>query len=102
MKLRFTPEALNDLSEIKQYIGKDLGSPIAAGKIISGILASCSLLKNQPRLGMELSKRIGRESDYRYLISGNYIVFYRIESNSISVYRIIDARTDYIRTVDLA
>ena len=102
MKLRFTPEALNDLAVIKQYIRKDLESPIAAGKIISDILASCSLLKNQPGLGMELSKRIGRETDYRYLISGNYIVFYRIENNSISVYRIIDARTDYIRTIDLA
>ena len=43
-----------------------------------------------------------QEPGYRYLISGNYIVFYRIESNSISVYRIIDARTDYIRTIDLA
>ncbi len=102
MKLRFTPEALNDLAVIKQYIRKDLESPIEAGKIISGILASCSLLKNQPGLGMELSKRIGRETDYRYLISRNYIVFYRIENNSISVYRIIDARTDYIRTIDLA
>ena len=102
MKLRFTPEALNDLAEIKQYIRKNLESPITAGKIISGILASCSLLKKQPRLGKELSKRIDRETDYRYLISGNYIVFYRIENNSISVYRIIDARTDYIRTVNLA
>lgn len=102
MKLRFTLEALNDLAVIKQYIRKDLESPIAAGKIINGILVSCSLLKKQPRLGMELSKRIDRETDYRYLISGNYIVFYRIENNSISVYRIIDARTDYIRTVNLA
>ena len=50
---------------------------------------------------MELSKRIGRETDYRYLISRNYIVFYRIEDDSISVYRIIDARTDYIRTLAL-
>ena len=101
MKLRYTPEALNDLAEIKQYIKEDLGSPLAAGKIISGILASCSLLKNQPGLGMELSKRIGRETDYRYLISRNYIVFYRIEDDSISVYRIIDSRTDYIRTLAL-
>ena len=53
MKLRFTPEALNDLAEIKQYIRKNLESPIAAGKIISGILASCSLLKKtaQARYG---------------------------------------------------
>jgi addiction module RelE/StbE family toxin len=100
MKLRYTPEALHDLAEIKRYIRENLGSPIAAGKIISGIIASCSLLKSQPGLGMELSKRINRETDYRYLISGDYIVFYRIENNSISVYRIIDARTDYIRTID--
>jgi len=102
MKLRYTPEALHDLTEIKRYIRENLGSPIAAGKIISGIIASCSLLKNQPGLGMELSKRIGRETDYRFLISGNYIVFYQIAGNIISVYRIIDARTDYIRMIDLA
>ena len=99
MKLRYTPEALYDLAEIKQSIKEDLGSPQAAVKIINGILASCSLFKNQPRLGMELSKQIDRETDYRYLISGNYIVFCRIERNSVSVYRIIDARTDYIRTI---
>ena len=87
-------------AEIKRYIRENLGSPIAAGKIISGIIASCSLLKSQPGLGMELSKRINRETDYRYLISGDYIVFCQIENNSISVYRIIDARTDYIRTID--
>lgn len=100
MKLRYTPEALFDLAEIKQYIKEDLGSPIAAGKVISTITVSCGLLKDQPRLGMELSKLIDRDTDYRYLISGNYIVFYRIESNTISIYRIIDARTDYIRNID--
>ena len=100
MKLRFTPEALNDLTEIKEYIKEELGSPIAAGRIINGIVASCGLLKNQPKLGMELSKLIERETDYRYLITGNYIVFYRIGRNAISVYRIIDARTDYIRNID--
>ena len=101
MKLRFTPGALNDLAEIKQYIRKNSESPIAAGKIISGILASCSLLKEQPRLGMELSKLIGRETDYRYLISRKYVIFYRIEGSSISIYRIIDTRTDYIRNIGL-
>ena len=99
MKLRYTPEALFDLAEIKQYIKEELDSPMAAGKIVGGITASCSLLKKQPRLGMELSKLIDRETGYRFLISGNYIVFYRIESNSISVYRIVDARTDYIRNI---
>lgn len=99
MKLRYTPEALFDLAEIKQYVKEDLGSPIAAQKLIGSITASCSLLKEQPRLGMELSRLIDRETDFRYLISGNYIVFYRIEDDSISVYRIIDARADYVRNI---
>lgn len=30
MKLRFTPEAISDLSEIKRYIGKDLHNPSEA------------------------------------------------------------------------
>ena len=99
MKLRYTPEALNDLAELKQYVQEDLSSPMAAGRIIRSITASCSLLKDQPKLGMELSKLIDRETDYRYLITGNYIVFYKIEINTISVYRVINARTDYIRNL---
>lgn len=101
MILRYSPEALSDLAAIKNYIEEDLGSPIAAGNIVTNITASCSLLKEQPRLGMELSKLIGRETDYRYLISRKYVIFYRIEGSSISIYRIIDARTDYIRNIGL-
>ena len=99
MKLRYTPEALSDLAEIKQYIEKDLGSPIAAKNIIRSITVSCRILKEQPRLGMVLSSLIGRETDYRYLASGKYIIFYRIEGGSISIYRGINARTDYIRNI---
>ncbi|MBO6182800.1 MAG: type II toxin-antitoxin system RelE/ParE family toxin [Acidaminococcaceae bacterium] len=101
MILRYSPEALSDLAAIKKYIEEDLGSPIAAENIVTNITASCSLLKEQPRLGMELSKLIGRETDYRYLISRKYVIFYRIEGSSISIYRIIDARTDYIRNIGL-
>lgn len=63
MKLRYTPEASNDWAGIKQYSKEASGSLIAAGKIISVILAGCRLLKSQPRLGMELSKRAGRETE---------------------------------------
>jgi len=51
MKLCYTPEALHDLSEIKQYIN---------------------------------------------------IFFYRIENKNVSAYRIINIRTGYILTLDLA
>jgi plasmid stabilization system protein ParE len=36
-------------------------------------------------------------NDYRYLVSGNYLIFYKIEDEYISVNRILYGRRDYLR-----
>ena len=97
MKLRFTPEAISDLSEIKRYIGKDLHNPSAAMRITKMILNQCSSLKRFPRAGAELSALTGYETELRLLICENYIALYRIDTNTVSVARIINARQDYMR-----
>ena len=43
MKLRYTPAARTDLREIREYISEMLKSPIAADRIITGILEDCSI-----------------------------------------------------------
>ena len=37
------------------------------------------------------------ESDYRFLVSGNYLSFYRTYGNEVYVDRILYARRDYMR-----
>lgn len=96
-KLRINPLAKQDLLDIKDYITYELDSPTAAINVVSGIIESYEKLKEFPMLGIELSSKIGVSTDYRYLISGNYIVFYKVDKIYISIYRILYSRRDYIK-----
>jgi len=47
-------------------------------------------------LGAPLSSIIEIDTDYRYLVSGNYLSFYRVDGNDIYIIRILYGRRDYI------
>ncbi len=96
MKLRYTPAAICDLQEIEAYIRDTLLNPDAAANMIAQIAETCAKLKEQPRLGGELSKKLGRDMQGRYLICGKHIVIYDIDE-AISIIRVLDTRTDYLR-----
>lgn len=96
-KLKINPVARRDLLEIKDYITNELDSPNAAITTISNIINSYENLKAFPYLGIELSSRINLATDYRFLISGNYIIFYKVSENLVTIYRILNARRDYIK-----
>lgn len=83
--------------DIKEYITKELDNPAAAVNVVSKIIESYEKLKEFPMLGVELSSKIDVSTDYRYLISGNYIVFYKADDVYVSIYRIIYSRRDYIK-----
>ena len=99
MKLQYSPKAKEDLHNIKQYISDELQNKKAALHITQSILCSCSLLKSQPFLGLQLSQLINRETSIRYLISGKYIIFYIVENEYISVLRFLDSRTYYMQKI---
>lgn len=99
MKLRYTPQARIDLQELRQYISVDLCNPSAANHVIANILQSCSNLKNQPLMGIYLKDKIERDTDLQYIISGKHLVFYRIENEYISIIRILDSRTNYLKVL---
>ncbi len=96
-KLRINPIAEYDLFKIKEYITKELDNPIAANKVVLNIIESYEKLKEFPLLGGELLSKVNVPTDYRYLISGNYIVFYKVDEVYVSIYRILNARRDYIK-----
>ena len=96
MTVRYTPEAIRDLQELRQYISKTLGNPKAAARIVKTILDACSRLKQHPQMGASLESKIGKPTDLRYLICEKRIAFYRVDGETISVARIIDGRQDYL------
>ncbi|WP_407720598.1 type II toxin-antitoxin system RelE/ParE family toxin [Ruminococcus sp. JE7B6] len=97
MILRYTPRARQDLNEIKNYVKNELANSQAAARIVERILKGCSNLKSNPNLGLDLSSRIGQKTDLRYLVLSNYIAIYRVENTMVSIIRIMDGRTDYLR-----
>ena len=99
MKLSVTPEAINDIGEIKEYIRDELDNLKAANRIADAIRTSYKGLKQTPLIGRELSKYINFKTDYRFLTCENYLIFYRIEKNVIKIVHIIDGRRDYCRVL---
>lgn len=96
-ELRLTPAAMKDLENIKEYISKTLCNPIAAQRTVKRIVDDYTLLKVSPFMGTPLSSKVAVKTDYRYLVSGNYIVFYKADEKYVSIYRILYGRMDYIK-----
>lgn len=96
-EIHFSPEALNDLVKIKEYIEEDLLNPSAAVETINKITKSLRILETFPHSGPLLSSIADVNSDYRFVISGNYISFYRVNNDEVYVDRILYSHRDYIR-----
>lgn len=97
--LHLSEEAQNDLIEIKTYIEEELLNPSAALATVSKITKSLRILKTYTKAGTPLSSIADVESDYRFIVSGNYISFYRTYGNEVYVDRILYARRDYMRVL---
>ena len=95
-RVRYTPEAEDDLVEIKSYISDQLLNPAAAIQLLTKITKRIRALEQFPEMGAPLSSVIGIETEYRFLVCANYIVFYRIEGNHINIIRILYGRRDYV------
>lgn len=95
-KLRMTPIALKDLKEIKSYISEELLSEEAALRTIKQIIESYERLVEFPLMGKKLSSVIYADKEYRFIIAEKYIIFYKVEEEFISIYRILYGRRNYM------
>ena len=95
--LHLSEEAQNDLFEIKSYNEEELLNPSAALATVSRITKSLRILQNYAQTGAPLSSIADIESDYRFIVSGNYISFYRAYGSKVYIDRILYARRDYMR-----
>ena len=101
MKLRYTPQAVADMQEIKRYIQGELKNPQAARRIAKSILDTCAMLKRFPEIGVRIAEKTGFDTDLRMLVCGQYIALYRVDAadGMVSVARVVHARQDYLRVL---
>ncbi len=95
-KLKISPEAKDDLEEIKGYISQELSNPQAALNLVSKITKKIRGLSEYPGIGAPLSFIVDIQTDYRFLVCANYLIFYRYEDGIVFVSRILYGRRNYM------
>lgn len=93
-RVRISPVAIADVQEIGAYIAEE--NPGAASRMAHLLLSRIEQLADFPEIGSSLGARINMKTDYRFLACGDYLVFYRIEGDFVSVYRVLNGVRDYL------
>ena len=95
-KIHYSPESRRDLDDIWDYIVSELQNRSAAERVINRIIDAVDPLKNFAEMGAPLSSIADIGTDYRFLVSGNYMVFYRVQGNDVYIDRVLYGRSDYM------
>ena len=96
-KIHYSLESRRDLDDIWDYIVTDLCNISAAERIVSNIMDTVDQLENFSEMGALLASIANVDSDHRFLVSGNYLIFYRVSGMNVYVDRILYGRRDYLR-----
>lgn len=81
MRIRWSPLAVDRVSEIADYIAQD--DPLAADRWVRSVFDRVKQIKNFSKSGRYVPE-INRK-DIRELIYGNYRIIYRVETKVVSV-----------------
>ena len=91
----FSPEARKDLLEIGDYIALQLRNKPAAQGLLVRIRKAVMALRQFPESGTPVDSP-GLSVVYRYLVCGNYLIFYHLVENAVRIDRILYGRRDYL------
>ena len=75
----------------------ELCNPDAAEHVVFSILDAVSGLEDFAEMGALLSSVVRLDTDYRFLVCGNYLIFYRVLHAVVYVDRVLYSRRDILR-----
>lgn len=97
IKIVFTPDAIEDMKEIKAYITDERGSERSAIHTVEAIMKRIRRLSDFPEIGAPLSSVISLEVPYRFLVCGSYIAFYKVEGDRVHIIRVLHGRRNFMQ-----
>lgn len=95
--IHYSKESRRDLDDIWSYIAQELQNSSAAKRMVDSILDAVDQLEVFPLMGTPLSTATGENRDYRFLVKGNYLIFYRVQGADVYIDRVLYGRRDYLR-----
>ncbi len=96
-EVKVSPQAVEDLLEIKDYIENELLNPIAAQNTVEKIVEIFEDLANYPEIGIPVERYVSFSTDYKFVLANNYFIFYRIKEDCVKVIRIMYSRRDFVK-----
>jgi len=97
LKIRYKTTAISDIQETERYIRDVLHNGAAAKSLTERIVRSISRLADNPYMGTPLNSRFDVDTDLRYLVEAEQLIFYRVtETPDIEVTRVLNGRQDYL------
>ena len=91
MIVELTAEAERDLEKVGDWIAGN--NPAVAERFVNELLAACLALADFPER-FPLVPRYERH-DIRHRVHGNYLIFYRVESDKVVVVHVLHGAMDY-------
>jgi addiction module RelE/StbE family toxin len=95
--VKYSKDAKQDLIEIKKYIKYNLQEPNIANKLINKIRKEIDKLIDNPQIYSIIDDDFIKKLSIRKIIIDNYIVFYRINENTVEIVRVIYGRRNWIK-----
>ena len=98
IKMQLSAGAHIHRDESKAYSALGLDNPTAAAATLKRITNGIRRLRDPSVIGTPLSAVTGVHSDeYRFLVTGSYMTFYRVCGSDVYVDRVLYGRRDYLR-----
>ncbi len=91
-----SPLAKADMREIGDYIRRELKNPSAAIGMIRRFRTAIDSLRTFPESGAPLLPPGKARCPYRFLVCGNYLIFYHADRATVMVDRVLYGRRDYM------
>ena len=98
-KIHYTPESKHDLDDIWDYIVSELQNRSAAENTVNRIMDAVDQLETHALIGAPLPAAADVDRAYRFLVSGNYMIFYRVNGTDVYIDRVLYGRRDYLRVL---
>ena len=97
MRIDIAPEARKDTARIGNYIKTQFCDFDAAVRITSKIDKKIDTILEFPEKGVPIGHLVEIDTNYRFVVCGNYKIFYRREGRTIFVDRVLHNKQDYMK-----
>ncbi len=98
-KIRFTDTAKEDLRKIAVYIAEQTKDKSVAVRFVNALRDRTKILEQFPESGSSPDDRVLKSMGYRFLVHGDYLIFYRYEPQHKTSYilAVFHSGRDYTR-----